>query len=160
MQNKSQAVPNTVLLFSSDNSNLSVSQFGVFTYGFSDIICNIFHIEVSEDLSSNSAFSNQIGNSNVNADYTRTIDDTAWKALIENEVNKTYNKLNNYFINRNITPKNEYTGIFEGKNLIVILMESTNEIFINEKEYPTLYKLYTEGFSFRNNYKVLSCWCH
>ena len=52
-----------------------------------------------------------------------------------------YNKLNNYFINRNITPKNEYTGIFEGKNLIVILMESTNEIFINEKEYPTLYKL-------------------
>ena len=31
-------------------------------------------------------------------------------------------------------------------------MESTNEIFINEKEYPTLYKLYTEGFSFRNNY--------
>lgn len=152
MQNKSQAVPNTVLLFSSDNSNLSVSQFGVFTYGFSDIICNIFHIEVSEDLSSNSAFSNQIGNSNVNADYTRTIDDTAWKALIENEVNKTYNKLNNYFINRNITPKNEYTGIFEGKNLIVILMESTNEIFINEKEYPTLYKLYTEGFSFRNNY--------
>ena len=88
----------------------------------------------------------------MNADYTRTIDDTAWKALIENEVNKTYNKLNNYFINRNITPKNEYTGIFEGKNLIVILMESTNEIFINEKEYPTLYKLYTEGFSFRNNY--------
>lgn len=59
MQNKSQAVPNRVLLFSSDNSNLSVSQFGVFTYGFSDIICNIFHIEVSEDLSSNSAFSNQ-----------------------------------------------------------------------------------------------------
>lgn len=105
MQNKSQAVPNRVLLFSSDNSNLSVSQFGIFTYGFSDIICNIFHIEVSEDLSSNSAFSNQIGNSNVNADYTRTIDDTAWKALIENEVNKTYNKLNNYFINRNITPK-------------------------------------------------------
>ena len=152
MQNKSQAVPNTVLLFSSDNSNLSVSQFGIFTYGFSDIICNIFHIEVSEDLSSNSAFNNQIGNSNVNADYTRTIDDTAWKALIDNEVNKTYNKLNNYFINRNITPKNEYTGIFEGKNLIVILMESTNEIFINEKEYPTLYKLYTEGFSFRNNY--------
>lgn len=152
MQNKSQAVPNRVLLFSSDNSNLSVSQFGIFTYGFSDIICNIFHIEVSEDLSSNSAFNNQIGNSNVNADYTRTIDDTAWKALIDNEVNKTYNKLNNYFINRNVTPKNEYTGIFEGKNLIVILMESTNEIFINEKEYPTLYKLYTEGFSFRNNY--------
>lgn len=153
MQNKSQAVSNKVLLFSSDNSNLSVSQFGVFTYGFSDIVCNIFHIEVSEDFASdvNTSGGNK-GDSNAVTDYTRTIDDTAWNALIENETNSTYNKLNNYFINRTITPKNEYTGIFEGKNLIVILMESTNEIFINEKEYPTLYKLYTEGFSFRNNY--------
>ena len=44
------------------------------------------------------------------------------------------------------------TGIFEGKNLIVVLMESVNMIAINEEEFPTLYKLYNEGISFRNNY--------
>ena len=91
-------------------------------------------------------------NGNIITDYTRTIDDTAWNSVIDNEKNSTYNKLNNYFINREITPKNEYTGLFEGKNLIVVLMESVNESAINEEDFPTLYKLYNEGISFTNNY--------
>ena len=32
-------------------------------------------------------------------------------------------------------------------------MESTNELSVlNEKDFPTLYKLYNEGISFRNNF--------
>lgn len=154
LQNKHQAIKNTTLFLTSDNSNLSVSQFGVFAYGFSDVVVNLFNIDVSLDDIDDSGVINSTNNSSNNSqvDNKRVIDDTYWQEVINNSTDKTFNKLNNYFINRKITPKNEYTGIFEGKNLIVILMESTNEIFINEKEYPTLYKLYNEGFSFRNNY--------
>lgn len=149
MQNKLQTISNKELLLSNDNSNLSVSQFGVYVYGISDIIVNTFSIEYVSDYT----FSNNNSNNNeVETDYNRVIDDSSWNALIENETSSTYNKLNNYFINREITPKNDKTGIYKDKNLIVILMESVNYIAINEERYPTIYKLWSEGTSFRNNY--------
>lgn len=148
MQNKLQSIKNTSLIKTSDNSNLSVSQFGVFTYALSDLAITAFNIEEDDVI----IIANNDKEEEEVTDYTRTIDDTAWKMLIENETNSTNNKLNNYFINRDITDKNDYTGIFEGKNLIVVLMESVNMISINEKEFPTLYKIYNEGISFRNNY--------
>ena len=85
-------------------------------------------------------------------DNSRIIDDRAWKETIQNEKNSTFNNLNKYFINRDITDKNDYTGLFEGKNLIVIMMESVNDIIINEEYYPNFYKLYSEGWHFSNNY--------
>lgn len=51
-----------------------------------------------------------------------------------------------------ISEKNEYTGIFEGKNLILILCESLSNIVIDENLTPTLYKFKTEGISFNNHY--------
>ena len=150
MQNKLQSIKNTTLIKTSDNSNLSVSQFGLFTYALSDLTITTFDIE--DDSVELIATDIPKKEEAVVNDYTRIIDDTAWNMLIENETNSTYNKLNNYFINRSVTPKNDYTGIFEGKNLIVVLMESVNMIAINEEEFPTLYKMYNEGISFRNNY--------
>ena len=85
-------------------------------------------------------------------DYSRLIDDTAWEQLIANETSKTKNNLNNYFINRDITSKNDYTGLFEDKNLIVIMMESVNDMLINEEYFPNFYNLYTNGWRFTNNY--------
>ena len=148
MQNKLQSVSNTELLLSSDNSNLSVSQFGIFAYGLSDLTINIFNIEVTSEYN----YQNNEEYNKETTDYTRHIDDTAWNYIIENEKNISYNMINKYLISRDITDKNEYTGIFEGKNLIIILMESVNMISINEKEFPTIYKIYNEGISFRNNY--------
>lgn len=149
MQNKLQTIKNSSLIKTSDNSNLSVSQFGVYTYALSDLAIQAFHIEEDEieivETNPNSV-------NEVVTNYTRTIDDTAWNMLIDNEKDSTLNKLNKYFINRDITDKNDYTGIFEGKNLIVVLMESVNMISINAEEFPTLYKIYNEGISFRNNY--------
>ncbi len=147
MQNKLQSINNTDLIKTSDNSNLSVSQFGLYVYALSDIAISTFNIEPPEaEIIAN------VEEQKEETDYTRKIDDEAWLALIENEKNATNNKLNNYFISRDITDKNDYTGIFEGKNLIVVLMESVNMIAINEEEFPTLYKIYNEGISFRNNY--------
>ena len=50
------------------------------------------------------------------------------------------------------TKQNEYTGIFEGKNLIYIVAESFSEIAVSEEYTPTLYKLVHEGFDFTNFY--------
>lgn len=151
MQNDLQTINNKDLILTNDNPNLNVSQFGVYTFGFSDIVINTFNINVDisgEDIYNNNKKNNLVSNETL----IRNIDDTSWNELINNESNSTYNKLNKYFINRNITPKNEKTGIYKDKNLIVILMESTNYIAIDKDRYPTIYKLWSEGTSFRNNY--------
>ena len=150
MQNKLQIISNKSLFKYPENSNLSVSQFGVLLYGITDINSYIFNI-TSDDISLIN-FNNINKTEEVVTDYTRKIDDTAWNKLIENETDTTKNKLNNYFINRSITPKNNYTGIFKDKNLIVILMESVNEIALNKEYFPNIWKIYNEGISFRNNY--------
>ncbi len=150
MQNKLQTIKNTSLIKTSDNSNLSVSQFGLYVYALSDLSIGTFNIE--EDEIEIIANNDKPIENEIVTDNTRLFDDTAWNEVIANEKDSTYNKLNKYFISRDITDKNDYTGIFEGKNLIIILMESVNMIAINETEFPTLYKIYNEGISFRNNY--------
>ncbi len=149
MQNPLQSIKNKSLFVYPDNSNLSVSQFGFLVYGATDIISQVFNIDVADNFEY--LYKNPILNKEV-TDYTKTIDDYSWNELISRETKETYNKLNNYFINREITPKNEYTGLFADKNLIVILMESVNEIAIDQTLFPNIYKLYSEGMSFRNNY--------
>ena len=72
--------------------------------------------------------------------------------LIQNENNKTIKGMHQYFKNEQPTNKNEYTGIFEGKNLVVLVGESFSTLAINEELTPNLYKLYNEGFQFDNFY--------
>lgn len=149
MQNELQSTNNLSLIRYPENSNLSVCQFGVIVYGITDLNSVIFKLNYNNDYVY--TYLNEDIKSHI-TDYSRIIDDYSWKELILNETNNNYNNLNNYFINREITPKNEYTGLFEGKNLIMILMESANDILINEELFPNIYKLYNEGISFRNNY--------
>lgn len=66
--------------------------------------------------------------------------------------NKNITSLNTYVSNQTPTNKTEYTGIFEGKNLIFILAEGFNEIAVDETRTPTLYKLTNSGFVFDNFY--------
>jgi hypothetical protein len=73
-------------------------------------------------------------------------------ALIANESNQTIKDMHTYFKNAASTPKNKYTGMFKGKNLIVFLAESFYPIAIDQNLTPTLYKLSNEGFNFTNFY--------
>lgn len=47
---------------------------------------------------------------------------------------------------------NEYTGIFKGKNLVLVLCESLSPVVIREDLTPTLYKMSQEGINFVNHY--------
>ena len=60
--------------------------------------------------------------------------------------------MNNYFNNSTGTYTNEYTGYFEGKNLIYIMAESFDGYFVDEELTPTLYKLIHNGLYFSNYY--------
>ena len=50
------------------------------------------------------------------------------------------------------TPKNEYTGMLKGYNVVTLCAESFSPLFITEELTPTLYKMTHEGFVFENYY--------
>ena len=52
--------------------------------------------------------------------------------LIQNEKNESIKNMHEYFASVEPTKKNEYTGMFEGKNLIVLVGESFSNIAIYE----------------------------
>ncbi len=66
--------------------------------------------------------------------------------------NNNIQKLNEYFSNTMPTNKNEYTGMFKGKNLIFILAEGFNEIAVDPVRTPTLYNMIHTGFDFTSFY--------
>ncbi len=76
--------------------------------------------------------------------------------IIENlNFSKTSGKigeLNKYFTALTPSKKNQYTGIFEGYNLIFLTLEGFSHHVIDENLTPTLYMMATEGFVFENFY--------
>ena len=61
--------------------------------------------------------------------------------------------LNEYVHSIEPTRKNEYTGIFEGKNLILITAEAFSKEVIDPERTPTLYRLTTRGIVFEDFYQ-------
>ncbi len=60
--------------------------------------------------------------------------------------------LNSYFSGLSGTARNEYTGMFQGYNLIQICAESYTPYLVDPELTPTLYKLTHEGIVFDNFY--------
>lgn len=147
MQNKLQTVSNKKLFKSPSVPSIAVKQFGIITFGILDVNNYFFPAKVSEEYKIENE-SNKYAKEN----STRKFDDTNWNNLIDNETNDTLNTLNKYFINNDVTDTNNYTGMFKDKNLIVIMLESVNDIIINKEDYPNFYKMYSEGWHWKNNY--------
>lgn len=142
MQNKYQPISNKELFNYPSNPSTTVNQFGINGYLILDV---------------KSLFQKKVELTYEAPRETITVtekhfDDTTWNKIIDEENNSINNNLNNYYISRNQTIENDYTGYFEGKNLIMIMLESVNEIAINKKYFPALYKIYSEGWSWENNY--------
>ena len=147
-QNKLQTVSNEELFITASNPSLSVSELGVFGFGITDLRNKLFPVEVKTQF--------QLTSTKVYADTDTVIsgiDDSIWESLINEESDETYNYLNSYFYSRDKTTTNDFTGKFKGKNLIVIMMESANDIFIEYPEYfPNMAKIINGGWSWENYY--------
>ncbi len=76
-------------------------------------------------------------------------------ALLESESDPEIAALHEYFRDREPTSKNEYTGMFAGKNLIWIVAESFSSLALEPEHTPTLCRLSQEGFVFDNFYNPL-----
>ena len=145
MQNPLQLVSNIDAFHNPTNSSIAVNQFGVNMYGLLDIKDLIFPYQDEGNVN--------INNEEINEDEnSRKFDDTAWKMLQESTTNNTYKNLNNYFMNRSITSKNDYTGYFEDKNLIILMLESVNQVIDNAEYFPNFAKLMEHGWYWENNY--------
>ena len=71
----------------------------------------------------------------------------------ENSSDEEVRSLTNYIKNVTPTQKNEYTGLFKGKNLIMVCAESYCGCFISEELTPTLWRLTHNGLYFSEYYQ-------
>ena len=60
-------------------------------------------------------------------------------------------RVNQYFSEKE-SETNDMTGVFAGKNVIFVLLESMDDWLINEETTPTLYKMMNEAITFSNMY--------
>lgn len=151
-QNKYQVVSNLSLFRNPNNQNLAVNQFGLLGYELLDIKSLVlpsesvseYHYEKPEEV---------VETPVEEVKYDRIIDDSNWKTLADNTNNQIFTNLNNYYMSKRITDKNEMTGIFKDKNIIMIMVESGSDALVSYPDlFPNIYNLYTQGWSWSHNY--------
>ncbi|MBR5743021.1 MAG: LTA synthase family protein, partial [Clostridia bacterium] len=76
-------------------------------------------------------------------------------SLAEKSSSEKVQWLAKYFNSKTPTNKNEYTGMFEGYNVIFFTIEGFSVYGVSEELTPTLYKLMNSGFVFNNFYTPL-----
>lgn len=85
-------------------------------------------------------------------EYDYNILDIDFESLIAGETDKDIKAMHQYFSQLSGTKQNEYTGYFEGKNLIFVSLEGFSHKAIIPELTPTLYQMANEGFVFNNFY--------
>lgn len=81
--------------------------------------------------------------------------DIDFDALIAREEDSNLRAMHEYFAGVTPTEKNEWTGYFEGKNLIWIVAEAFSDEALDPELTPTLCRLSQEGFVFEHFYTPL-----
>lgn len=72
--------------------------------------------------------------------------------LISCETDPEIQSMHRHFKKVEPTKKNEYTGMYKGKNLILITAEGFSPYAVKKELTPTLYKMQQEGFRFTDFY--------
>lgn len=88
--------------------------------------------------------------------YDAHVSDLDLAAMAASEKDAELAELTAWLAGREPTCENEYTGMFEGKNLVWLCGESFSSWAIDETHTPTLYKLANEGFVFDDFYVPLT----
>ena len=85
--------------------------------------------------------------------YGDNVMDIDFDALNEETYDETLLSMNEYVQSLTPTKKNAYTGLFEGKNLILICAEAWSDSAVDEKLTPTMYRMMHNGFYFSEFYQ-------
>lgn len=70
----------------------------------------------------------------------------------DNDITEEYIEFLNTAFEEAEEHKNKYTGMFEGKNLILLQLEGMDSWLINKNDTPTLYNMMNSGINFSNHY--------
>lgn len=81
--------------------------------------------------------------------------DIDFEALIAAEKNETIEYMHWYFRGLQPSRQNEYTGKYQGYNLILITAEGFSHLAVREDVTPTLYRMVQEGYKFTDFYTPL-----
>lgn len=76
-----------------------------------------------------------------------------FKARAKTQTNATVQSVDVYVSSMKASQKNEYTGMFKGKNLILITAEAFSAEAIDPELTPTLYRMATRGIQFKEYYQ-------
>lgn len=140
------------LLFKTHAPMLTIDKTGLLTMEMIDIERYIFGF--TEDV-----YDENINKVNQKEEIVKPIEynktDIDFDKLISEENNETIKNMHEYFKNIDASNKNDYTGLFKGKNLIFITAEAFDTIALSEELTPTLYKMANNSFIFNNYYQPL-----
>lgn len=140
------------LLFKTHAPMLTIDKTGLLTMEMIDIERYIFGF--TEDV-----YDENINKVNQKEEIVKPIEynktDIDFDKLISEETNETIKNMHEYFKNIDASNKNDYTGLFKGKNLIFITAEAFDTIALSEELTPTLYKMANNSFIFNNYYQPL-----
>ena len=140
-------------LYYNINSEIkTVETFGLYTYTRLDIKRVLFGFDEKLNIEEEVPKEEEKETPPVEEEITYNELEIDFDTLLAGETNETIKDMLEYFKNSDATNKNEYTGMFKGKNLIFLLAEGFNMIAVDEQLTPTLYKLTHEGFVFNNFY--------
>ncbi|HCW73733.1 MAG TPA: phosphoglycerol transferase, partial [Clostridiaceae bacterium] len=87
--------------------------------------------------------------------YEDQVMDIDYEKIIGETTNENLKNMHIYYSSRKPSKENEYTGKFEGYNLILITAEGYSHYAVDENVTPTLYKMTQEGFNFTNFYNPI-----
>ena len=141
------------------NFQSAVSNFGLITGMRLDMENKLFGRAVAFEESGGSSYQSESSGSGEPADIPVTYDynstDIDFEKLDQN-ASSQIKAINEYV--RSLTPsrKNEYTGLFKGKNLIMITAEAFSAEVINPELTPTLYRLAAKSINFTDYYQPSS----
>lgn len=143
----------------SDAAELSVTNFGVLTNTRLELKRLVFGVQPREELPEDWQDLLHDRTPEVEEypepDENAQVMDIDFGALIQKEQDEDLAAMHDYFARVEPTDKNEWTGYFEGKNLVWIVAEAFSSLAVDPELTPTLYRLSNEGFVFNNFYTPL-----
>ena len=149
------------IYFQTATPELETQYFGALTQTQLEIRRVLFGItpDQEEDASSSSSSSAPSGSDDDTVEafspqgvHALSID---FDTMIANETDEGLLQAHQWFSQRTPTSENQWTGYFEGKNLVWIVAEGFSTLAMDPERTPTLWKLSHEGFVFENFYTPL-----
>ena len=145
----------------------SIDRFGLLTTGRLDVQNILKNIEVfaseSEPIKTEIVESENLNDEKTPKEETAVeqetteynVTDIIFEEMAKHEGNDEIREMHEYFSSVEPSKKNKYTGMYKGKNLIMITAEGFSPYAVNKELTPTLYKMHEEGFRFTDFYTPL-----